>query len=61
MNLPRLTAEASVYQTRRAYRTVPAAGRDTGASIAPAAAADRIAGLEKVWDYINRMDFTTLK
>jgi hypothetical protein len=61
MNLPRLTAEASVYQTRTAYRTVPAARRDTNASITPTTAADRIIGLEAVWGYINRMDFTTLK
>jgi hypothetical protein len=61
MNLPRLTAEASVYRTGEAYRTAPAAERGTGACIAPATAADCVIGLEAVRDYINNMDFTTLK
>jgi hypothetical protein len=61
MSLPSLTAEAAVYRTGYAYKTDPAAGRGTAASVAPATVADRIAGLEAVWDYIDRMDFTLLK
>jgi hypothetical protein len=61
MNLLRLTAEASVYQTHTAYRTVPATTCDSDASVAPASGANRIAGLEEARDYINRMDFATLK
>jgi hypothetical protein len=61
MTLPRLTAEAAVYRTREAYRTEPSGGCDTGASIAPAAAAERIAGLEPASDYIKRMDLRLLK
>jgi hypothetical protein len=61
MNLPRLTAEAAVYRTCEAYRTEPSGACDTAASIAPAAAAERIAGLEAASDYINRMDLTLLK
>jgi hypothetical protein len=61
MNLPRLTAEAAVYRTCKAYRTDPAAECGTGACVAPATAADRVVGLDAVRDYINNMDFTTLK
>jgi len=61
MNLPRLTAEVAVYRTCEAYRTDPCAEWDSGASVAPAAAAERIAGLEAASDYISRMDFTLLK
>jgi hypothetical protein len=60
MSLPRLSAEASAYQTRNAYRTF-GARRDGNPSVTPATAADRIDGLEAVRDYINRIDLTTLK
>ena len=60
MTLPRLTAEASAYQTRNAYRTLGARS-DGNPSITPATATDRIDGLGAVRDYINRIDFTTLK
>lgn len=61
MRPPRLTAEAAVYRTREAYRSGPVAGRDNGASVAPATAAGRIDILEAVRDYIDHIDFTTLK
>ena len=61
MNPPRLTAEAAVYRTREQYRTDLSAACDTRAAVAPAAAAQRIAGLEAVSDYINRMDLAWLK
>jgi hypothetical protein len=61
MSLPRFTAEAAVYQTRQAYRTVAAACRDIGPYIAIATASDRIADLNAVRGYIDRIDFTTLK
>ena len=61
MTLPRLTAEVAVYRTCEAYRTDPCAEWDSGASVAPAAAAERIAGLEAASDYISRMDLTLLK
>ena len=60
MSLPHLSAEASAYQTRNAYRTF-GARRDGNPSITPATATDRIDGLGAVRDYINRIDFTTLK
>jgi len=60
MNLPRLSAEASAYQTRNAYRTF-GARRDGNSSVTPATAAARIDGLEAVRDYINRIDLTTVK
>jgi hypothetical protein len=61
MNLPLLTAEASVYQTRKTYRTISAGKRDSNASVAPATLAAHIASLEEARDYIDRMDFTLLK
>ena len=53
MNLPRLTAEVAVYRTCEAYRTDPCAEWDSGASVAPAAAAERIAGLEADIDLVT--------
>jgi hypothetical protein len=61
MTLLRLTAEASVYHTRNAYRSVPGARRDSDTSVAPAFAANRIVGLKAVRDYINRIDLTAVK
>jgi len=61
MNPPRLTAEAAVYRTSEQYRADLSAACETAAAIAPAAAAQRIAGLEAVSDYINRMDLAWLK
>ena len=60
MTLPRLTAEASAYQTRNAYRTLGARS-DGNPSITLATAANRIDGIEEVRNYINRIDLTTLK
>ena len=61
MNPPRLTAEAAVYRTSVRYRTDLSGACDTRVAVAPAAAAQRIAGLEAVSDYINRMDLAWLK
>jgi hypothetical protein len=60
MNLPRLTAEAGVYRTGRAYWAVDAM-HDNKTSVAPARSAARIDGLEAIRKYINGIDLTALK